>query len=385
MKRSRILILGTFCTMSLCYSCQNNTGNTQTSKNGAINEPAYITAQRIEAKLKAQFPDLNGNYSQGYMPVKVNGKYGYVDSTGKALTPAIYDQANTYKDGFAAVSRDGGWTALNLEGKEQFEPKKEWGEIISLNGGLMMIFSTEDNSSGIADHSGKVLVPMIYKSLSPTYGSYGNFICSLNDKFGVIKSNGEMLIAPNYEKLTGGRSNRSGKDEPFAAMKDGKWGLLSSKDGSILHPFTMDYEYVDDYSNGMAVITQNGVAGMINIKGEETITPTYTKLGPWNEWAHATVTDNDKLGMIGTNYKKILMGDHVGMQQIGPNHFMVRDVVKDVDEVTVQDSTGKNLWGKSYEDIIEVGDGLFLVKETNEPKLEYYVNLTGLKVYEIFR
>ena len=55
---------------------------------------------------------------------KKDGKYGYVDKKGNAITEYIYDDASEQnKYGFVAVKENGLWGALDKEGKEVIEPK----------------------------------------------------------------------------------------------------------------------------------------------------------------------------------------------------------------------------------------------------------------------
>lgn len=55
---------------------------------------------------------------------KKDGKYGYIDKKGNAITEYIYDDATEQnKYGFVAVKENGLWGALDKEGKEVIEPK----------------------------------------------------------------------------------------------------------------------------------------------------------------------------------------------------------------------------------------------------------------------
>ena len=55
---------------------------------------------------------------------KKDGKYGYVDKKGNAITEYLYDDATEQnKYGFVAVKENGLWGALDKEGKEVIEPK----------------------------------------------------------------------------------------------------------------------------------------------------------------------------------------------------------------------------------------------------------------------
>ena len=55
---------------------------------------------------------------------KKDGKYGYVDKKGNAVTEYIYDDAaEQNKYGFAAVKINGKWGSIGEDGKYVIEPK----------------------------------------------------------------------------------------------------------------------------------------------------------------------------------------------------------------------------------------------------------------------
>ena len=55
---------------------------------------------------------------------KKDGKYGFVDKKGNAITEYIYDDATEQNQyGYAAVKKDGLWGSIDKEGKEIIEPK----------------------------------------------------------------------------------------------------------------------------------------------------------------------------------------------------------------------------------------------------------------------
>ncbi len=55
---------------------------------------------------------------------KKDGKYGYIDKKGNAVTEFIYDDATEQnKYGYSAVKKDGLWGSIDKNGKEVIEPK----------------------------------------------------------------------------------------------------------------------------------------------------------------------------------------------------------------------------------------------------------------------
>ena len=93
------------------------------------------------------------------MSVKINGKYGYINSKGEEIIPFVYDAVGRISDGRVAVCLNG-----------------KWG------------FVTLDN---------KVVIPFEYDEV-------GKFGCGLanikkGDKWGYINEQNELIIACKYD------------------------------------------------------------------------------------------------------------------------------------------------------------------------------------------
>jgi len=48
----------------------------------------------------------------------LNGKYGYVDKTGKEVIPLKYDYADSFREGLARAKLNGKWGYIDRWGRE---------------------------------------------------------------------------------------------------------------------------------------------------------------------------------------------------------------------------------------------------------------------------
>ena len=55
-------------------------------------------------------------FSEGLAQVLLNGKWGYIDKTGKEVIPCKYDWAWQFYEGFAQVSTKGKWGYVDKQG-----------------------------------------------------------------------------------------------------------------------------------------------------------------------------------------------------------------------------------------------------------------------------
>ena len=92
-----------------------------------------------------------------------NGKYGYIDKTGKEVIPAQYDNADSFEDGLAAVCKDGKWGVIETKGNTvipfQYDNSYGTGEgyaAVSLDG-----------KYGLVDTNNRVILPLEYDDITP--------------------------------------------------------------------------------------------------------------------------------------------------------------------------------------------------------------------------
>lgn len=104
---------------------------------------------------KIEGVDEIGDLSEGLLLAKLNGKYGFIDASGKSIVPCIYKDVELFSEGLAVV--------MNEEGQYGFVNKK--GEIIlplvynranSFENGIALV--SENESYLLIDKLGKVLV-----------------------------------------------------------------------------------------------------------------------------------------------------------------------------------------------------------------------------------
>ena len=81
------------------------------------------------------------SFRDGLAPVKLNGKYGFIDKTGSEVIPLIYEGASTFSEGLAVVKTNGKYGFIDKKGKlvipAKFEDAGRFFEglaLIGLNG-----------------------------------------------------------------------------------------------------------------------------------------------------------------------------------------------------------------------------------------------------------
>lgn len=176
-------------------------------------------------------PQYFSRFRNGMAIVNENGKFGFIDNTGKLVVPCIYEEIEsfdikTFKGELTAAKKDGRW--------------------------------------GFIDKKGKVVIPFEYED--HVYISVGHTICDdkrkvrKNGKWGIINMNGQMEIPCKYDSI--GSFNYG-----LAPAKIGYKYVYINMQGKIV--LAGDYDKAETFENGIAKVTKRDSTYMINTKGEK--------------------------------------------------------------------------------------------------------------------
>jgi len=237
-------------------------------------KPQYINKEgKIIFTIDA---DLCGGFSEGLAPVKIKGKWGYIDNTGKIKINPAYERANKFSEGLAAVEK------IDIKTKE-----KKWG-FIDKNGAIKIDFQFKEDTVNFSN---------------PSYFSEGlAFVSSDGKKWGCINKEGKYEINPqfdgglnlNYEFTRGTYEFKN----DVAAIKQGEnWGYIDKKGKYIINPQFLSAQ--DFTSAGMAAVQGSDKKyGFIDKEGKYVINPQFdnVKLGYSGDFA--IVESSDKFGII---------------------------------------------------------------------------------------
>jgi hypothetical protein len=216
----------------------------------------------------AKYQDGELFSAEGMVGVKLNGKWGFIDTLGNEVVPYKYD----YPD-------------YDEELAYEF-PEYEFGYIFS--DGMAAVFM--DSLFGFIDKKGKEIVPIKYWNFQPFENGVGGVM--LNNKWGFINRSGKEITPLKFDNITKGG---------FFKI-NGKWGLIDST-GKELIP--TKYQLVDFFREDMAKVQYNDKWGFVNRKGKEVIPPQYERVIYFQEGLAAFISEN-KWGFIDKNGKVVV-------------------------------------------------------------------------------
>lgn len=183
------------------------------------------------------------------LPVPLNGKWGYINILNEMIIPPIYDVACAFCDNVAKVKYNGKWGVLNRHGEYLLEPK--WDSIEHSGNNMMLVRGTE--GTGFFNLETHALINQFWNTSKIGFGP----IC-IDNKWGYINTNGEMIIEPSFKDAYPFHENLA------VVQIENKYGYIDDN-GYLKIPTVFDY--ADGFNSGLAPVRVGDFYGYINKTG----------------------------------------------------------------------------------------------------------------------
>ena len=80
--------------------------------------------------------DRANSFSNGLAAVEVDGKWGYIDTSGEYVIPAIYDNISSFSQNLYVVKQNGKYGIINADGESVVPCELEYDYLGSLSEAL---------------------------------------------------------------------------------------------------------------------------------------------------------------------------------------------------------------------------------------------------------
>ena len=234
--------------------------------------------------------DYAWSFSEGLAWVKLNGKYGFIDKTDKVVIPIKYDGVGRFSEGLTRVKLNGKWGFIDKTGKVVIPIKYD--DAWSFSEGLALV--DRNNKEGFIDKTDKAVIPIKYDGAWSF--SEGLAEVNLNGKCGFIDKSGKVVIPIKYDAAW------SFSEGLALVILNGKYGFID-KSGKVIIPIKYDYAW--DFSEGLAEVRLNWKYGFIDKSGKVIIPIKYDYAWDFSEGL-AEVRLNWKYGFIDKSGKVII-------------------------------------------------------------------------------
>ena len=198
-------------------------------------------------------------FSDGLLKVSVNGKLGFITTSGNLVISPQFEQASDFSEVFAAVKIDNKYGYTDPSGtviiKPQFDEAGQFKDNIarvSLN-----------QKYGYINKLGKVIIPIEYEFASDFSEGLGKV--KIEGKFGFIDTQGNVAISPKFEFCD------SFSDGLARVKLENQYGFID-KTGKVV---IQTSNYVESFSEGRSAILANDKWGFIDRNGQIVIAPQF--------------------------------------------------------------------------------------------------------------
>ncbi|HEY6001373.1 MAG TPA: WG repeat-containing protein [Anaeromyxobacter sp.] len=210
-------------------------------------------------------------------PVQRDGKWGYIDRTGRVVVAPRFDRAERFSEGLAAVVLDGRHGYVDAAGAMALAPREQPAGPVHrpFRDGLAAVRS--EGGIGFIDRSGNLVIPARFTS-AEDFSEGLAFAC---DRLGCgyVDRAGRGVFGPG---LLGGMPFRGGVAAVWVGKGDmgGKrWALYDRERGRL----TGDWENVGNPSEGLVAVRTQGRWGYVDRGGRGVIRPRFAGAGEFSE------------------------------------------------------------------------------------------------------
>lgn len=183
----------------------------------------------------------NAFFSDGLLAVEKDTKWGYINTKGKYVIPALYDKAGQFYDGIAIVNVSGDAQLINKDGAFILD---DYVDLLYRDEETNLIIYVKNGRCGLMSASGKVITEALFDSMSRF--SEGYAIVKAGTKHGFINKKGNIVISLIYDAV-------KPFTEGLAAVKqDEAWGYINPENKTIIG---FDYEGANSFdTSGNAIV-----------------------------------------------------------------------------------------------------------------------------------
>lgn len=271
-------------------------------------EPLFII--RVEGK--SGFIDRTGKiiikpifenvqeFEDDRAPAQIEKKWGFIDRSGKFIIEPVFDEIRwSFSEGLTPVLIGSKWGYIDESGKIVIEPSLEYGHRFREGRAVINIGRNETLSHGLINLEGKLVTDKKFNWSAWSF-SEGLLSVRIGDKWGFVDLNGEIVIPIKYKEA---KNFSEGMASVCLDVKGKNTCGFIDKTENFVIP--AQFEECWYFSEGLAAFKKNGKYGFINKKGEIVIKPAFDWLYSFTEGL-AAVKKNGKWGFINKNGRFVI-------------------------------------------------------------------------------
>jgi hypothetical protein len=304
-------------------------------------------------------------------------KWGFIDSKGNLILPAIYEHAEDFQDnGLAIVGLMNKSGIINERG--YFIVKPKYDTINQFSEGRAIV--NDYQGFKVIDESGKEITEKAYSIIVGEYkeGRVQAVETDVHGKYlyGYLNRRGKVVIPIAFESASEFTNGKA-----IVKPKGGSFQLIDLT-GTLLHSYPFDF--VGNYGQGMLTYkkSKDGKLGYIDEHGRTVIEPQFSNAEPFVDGrAIVSISENniDRYGLIDRNGHFVIKPNYNHIINLGEGRFAIGKAIDPKLLCTgslyaIADSDGHILTGFIFNEITDYQDGLASVSDNQHT---FFIDKSG--------
>ncbi len=220
---------------------------------------------RVVIEAKYQY---TAGFREGLAAVRENGMFGFINEAGEMVIPPQFKSAffSVFVDGMAAIGTQSLWGYIDRSGKFVIPPRFE--RASDFREGLAAV--RLEGKWGFIDRSGTLVAPPQYK-VATAFNDGVAPVCLVE-----AQVDGCFFVDKKFAQAVPGRfSSASGFTEGLALVRDRRDAMPRFIDRSGKEVLPPSDDYVGGFHEGLVRVVRNGKIGYIDRTGKVVIAPQF--------------------------------------------------------------------------------------------------------------
>ena len=295
----------------------------------------------INRLFNAETSTQERNVALRYFPVYTEGKWGVIDSSGNIIIQPEYDEYIVIPDNSKAIFI----TTINVN----YDDGTYDTRVLNANGDEL--FTEYDTIEAIEN----------YDSSNNLWYESGILKISQDGKYGIIDTNGNKLVDPEYDSITA----LKGVTNSLLTEKDGKYGVIDNVGSVIINnEYAQIQSISDQYENGYIVIDENDKYGVINYTRTVAVENKYDDIkNVYGNGKYYIVKEGNTWKIVDTDGNDYLVGKYDDIISIQNENAVVKENNK-FGVVTISD--GQSIINTEYDSITYATGNNYIVSKASK-------------------
>ena len=269
------------------YDVNYETGEYKTKALDAGNNEVLTEYEQIEAIQNSD--DLNNLwYESNILRVKKDGKYGLINLDGKQILNCEYEEITAISGikNSLKTKKDGKYGVVNNEGTVIIDNKYVDITNLGKDDKSGFIVKNEEEKFGVINYSGTQVLDIKYEGIEKVHGN-DMYVIVEGKQQKLINKDGTVVLEKDFDKI---KTILYNKENGVIFQKGDKYGVMKTS-GEVT--ITADYEDLKEAKDGSFIAKRSGKYGIIDLDNTVKVEFKYNT-ATYNEKADIYIVEDDK-------------------------------------------------------------------------------------------